>query len=348
MMLKAIQQQQQQQNRCLKCITASYYYLTPQQSSSSPPPSWTTTTTSISNYHTTTRHFAGHNKWSKIKHKKGAKDLNKNKLFSKATKAIRVASRKCNGDFENLHLQSAIQAAKALQVPKDRIQDAITNTKTRGGEEEQDPVLQRYDGNIVTPSGKVSIIALALTANKNRTAANVRSFLRKANGDLLSTGANDWFFDHLGIVLVKKHKNEDNRGNSNDSIYDYNEEIVDNDKDGDNSIMEPLSEEMQDALMECALDGRATDVDFGSSSDTDQHVMLKCEPTDLHPLVMAMKRGGYVLSQFETAYLVKDEEDGGQHVLLDDEESVDLLETFMEKMDEDDDVDQIYHNATFR
>ena len=63
--------------------------------------------------------FAGHSKWSKIKRSKGAKDVNRAKIFSKATRAIRVASRGCGGDIAKLHLQSAVQVAKALQVPKD-------------------------------------------------------------------------------------------------------------------------------------------------------------------------------------------------------------------------------------
>lgn len=268
--------------------------------------------------------WAGHNKWSKIKHKKGAKDLNRNKLVSKATKAIRVASKACGGDTKNLHLQSAIQAAKAIQVPKDRIEDAIQNIKANSSEAEV--VSQRYDGHVSTSSGKVAVIVLALTDNKNRTAANLRMHFRKSDGDLLNTGANDWFFDHLGVALVKKQYGDDQEGAENDS-----------------SAVEPLSEEMKDKMMECALEGGAVDVDFGD--DTDEHVLLKCEPVDLHPLVKAMQSGGYSLSEFESAYLTKDENDGGATIEL-GQDSTEHFETFLQKMDDDEDVNKIYHNAS--
>lgn len=267
--------------------------------------------------------WAGHNKWSKIKHKKGAKDLNRNKLISKATKAIRVASRACGGDLTNLHLQSAVQAAKSIQVPKDRIEDAIQNVKSSSSEAEVVP--QRYDGHVSTASGKVAVIVLALTGNKNRTAANLRTHFRKSDGDLLNTGANEWFFDHLGVAFFQKH----NVGQKDDENNSFGEE--------------PLLEEMQDQMMECALEGGAVDVDFGD--DMDEHVLLKCDPADLHPLIKTMQSGGYTLGQFESAYLPKDTSDGGTIIQL-NQDSTEHFETFLQKMDDDEDVSKIYHNAT--
>jgi YebC/PmpR family DNA-binding regulatory protein len=274
--------------------------------------------------------WAGHNKWSKIRHKKGAKDMNRAKLFAKATKAIRVASRNCGGDLENLNLQSAVQAAKSLQVPKDRIEDAIQNAKSSSSETEL--VTQRYDGHIVTPSGKVAVIALALTDNKNRTAANLRAMLRKSNGDMLNTGANDWLFDHVGVALVQKQKTEFEGGKDASAAPKQASDV------------DRLSEEEEDELMECALEGGAIDVDFGAESD--DHVLLKSEPADLHPLVMAMKSGGYMLSEFESTYLVKDDGAGGSTTIQLDEESTDHFETFTQKIEDDEDVSNIYHNAS--
>ncbi len=282
--------------------------------------------------------WAGHNKWSKIKHKKGAKDLNKTKLFSKATKAIRVASSACGGDVDNLHLQSAIQAARALQVPKDRIEDAIKNVKSASSSASSgtaEVISQRYDGQVVTASGKVAVIAIALTDNKNRTAANLRNIFKKANGDLLNTGSNSFFFDHLGVLLVKKYKREEH---SNEQ-----EEDEENTSHGNGNLSsEVVSEELQEQLMDCALENGAIDIDFGS--DTDEHILLKCEPTDLFPLATAIKNHGYSLGEFESAYLVKDESDGGTTIQL-DMESTDHFEDFLQKMDNDDDISVVYHNA---
>ena len=274
--------------------------------------------------------MAGHNKWSKIKHKKGAKDLNRAKLFSKATKAIRVASRACGGDMANLHLQSTVQAARALQVPKDRIEDAIQNAKKSN---EAELLMQRYDGQIVTPSGKVSVIVMALTDNKNRTAANLRSNLRKSNGDMMNSGAHDFFFDHVGIALVKKQK----------GLPDESESQVGQDLDG-KADFQGITEEEEDALLECALDGGAFDVDFGS--ETDEHALLKCEPTGLYPLVKNMKDNGYALSEFQSTYLVKDDGAGGSTAIELDQESTEQFEKFMSKMDDDEDVNDVYHNAS--
>ena len=281
--------------------------------------------TFLNTFNSQTIRWAGHNKWSKIKHKKGAKDVNRAKIFSKATKSIRAAAKACGGDLDNLHLQSAIQAAKSIQVPKDRIENAIQNAKSSSSTE---LVSQRYDGHIITPSsGKVSVIIQTLTDNKNRTAANIRSNIRKSNGDILNTGANDWLFDHVGIALV--HKSKENDGKEGSCTLAFG----------------GISEEEEEALMECALDGGAIDVDFGAS--TDEHTLLKSDPTDLHPLVISMKNGGYTLSEFESTYLVKDDGAGGSATIQLDEQSTEHFENFIQKMDTDEDVSKVYHNASF-
>ncbi len=255
------------------------------------------------------RGFAGHNKWSKIKHKKGAKDVNRAKIFSKATRAIRAASKACNGDLSNLHLQSAIQSAKAIQVPKDRIEDAI-NRASKGSE--SDLATMRYDGHLNTPSGKVSLILTALTDNKNRTAANLRASMRKSHGELLNTGVHDWLFDHLGIVLVRKELD-----NSDDS--------------------EMFSDEYEETLLEHALEGGASDVDFGNT--TDEHITIKCAPTDLHSVVIEMRDAGYDVSLFKSGY-------EPTSLIELNEESSDILTNFLEKMDDDEDINDVYFNAS--
>ncbi len=277
------------------------------------------------------RWMAGHNKWSKIKHKKGAKDVNRAKLFSKATKAIRVASRACGGDMSNLHLQSTIQAAKALQVPKDRIEDAIHNAKKSN---EAEMLMQRYDGQIALPSGKISVIVMALTDNKNRTAANIRTNMRKSNGDMMNTGAQDFFFDHVGIALVKKKKSEGGAAE-----IDSKEDL-----EQCQSSFHGISEDEEDALMECALDGGAFDIDFGL--DTDEHALLKCEPVGLYSLVKHMKSHGYILTEFQSTYLVKDDGSGENSTISLDQESTEKFEKFLLKMENDEDVNDVYHNAS--
>ena len=268
--------------------------------------------------------FAGHSKWSKIKRSKGAKDVNRAKIFSKATRAIRVASRGCGGDMANLHLQSAVQAAKALQVPKDRIADAINCASKDSGE---DLVKMRYDGYINTSSGRVALILTALTDNKNRTAGNVRSKISKSDGELASSGTNDWLFDHLGVALVHKQKG--------------NTDLEDSDQLPQSKSYE-MSEEEEDNLLECALENGAVDVDFGEMED--EHAMVTCEPTDLHAVVMGLRKNNYNMSEFESRYLLKNDT---SFVKL-DEESTEKFQKFLDKMDDDDDVDHIFHNGFLR
>lgn len=93
--------------------------------------------------HQQQRCMAGHNKWSKIKRKKGVKDQARSTGFSKASRAITAAARTCDGDMSNLQLQSAIAHAKSIQLPKARIQDAIEKHQNSKGQAEL--LNMRYD-----------------------------------------------------------------------------------------------------------------------------------------------------------------------------------------------------------
>ena len=152
------------------------------------------------------RFMAGHNKWSKIKRKKGVKDQARATGFSKASRAITAASRSCAGDVSNLQLQSAIAHAKSIQLPKIRIQDAIDKhlDKSKG-----DLVNMRYDAMMNFGGQNVACLLTALTDNKNRTASHVRSTITKAGGELLPTSSLNYLFDHVGVVIVENVKDED-------------------------------------------------------------------------------------------------------------------------------------------
>lgn len=284
------------------------------------------------------RQMAGHNKWSKIKHKKGKNDAARAKDHTKAARAIETASRLCQGDLGDMHLQSCISAARAVQLPKERMEKAIErganpHMKSEGAEY----AVRRYDGMIPTgSSGKVAVIIETFTENKNRTAANVRHLVThyKTGGELLPTGANDWLFEQLGVIWVSKHmKSEDG--------------------DSDQSIKGPEVDD--DALLECALEGGATDVDFGidgevdvsddseNDDSTDNYAMIKCETNDMLQLVQTLTAAGYMTTQFEKEYLVKDE---GNKIML-DSESGEKLEKFLSSMDDDLDVTNVFHNASF-
>jgi YebC/PmpR family DNA-binding regulatory protein len=143
--------------------------------------------------------MSGHSKWSSIKHKKGAADAKRGKLFSKLSRAIIVAAREGGPDpAANLALQNAIEKARAVSMPKDNIERAIA----RGSGADADATAFEtviYEG--YGPSG-VAVMAEALTDNRNRTASEVRHIFSKHDGNLGATGAVAWLFERRGIVLV--------------------------------------------------------------------------------------------------------------------------------------------------
>src|SRR2546423_10982106 len=143
--------------------------------------------------------MSGHSKWSSIKHKKGAADAKRGKLFTKLTRAIIVAAKEGGPDpGSNLSLQNAIEKARSYSMPKDNIERAIAKGSGSGadGDAYETVVYEGYG-----PEG-VAVIVEALTDNKNRTAADVRHMFAKNGGNLGATGAVAWQFERRGVVVV--------------------------------------------------------------------------------------------------------------------------------------------------
>src|SRR6185503_18289936 len=143
--------------------------------------------------------LSGHSKWSSIKHKKGAADAKRGKLFSKLSRAIIVAAKEGGGDpANNLSLQNAIEKAKSYSMPRDNIDRAIA--KGSGADADADSFETIvYEG--YGPEG-VAVIVEALTDNRNRTAADVRHMFSKHGGNLGTDGSVSWQFERRGIVIV--------------------------------------------------------------------------------------------------------------------------------------------------
>jgi YebC/PmpR family DNA-binding regulatory protein len=142
---------------------------------------------------------SGHSKWSTIKHKKGAADAKRGKLFSKLSRAIMVAAKEGGSDpGSNLALQNAIEKARSYSMPKDNIERAIAKGAGEGtdGSIFETVVYEGYG-----PEG-VAVLVEALTDNRNRTASDVRHLFTKFGGNLGATGAVAWQFERRGVVLV--------------------------------------------------------------------------------------------------------------------------------------------------
>jgi YebC/PmpR family DNA-binding regulatory protein len=143
--------------------------------------------------------MSGHSKWSSIKHKKGAADAKRGKLFSKLTRAIIVAAKEGGPDpAGNLALQNAIEKARSNSMPKDNIDRAIAKgAGTDGGADQYETVV--YEG--YGPAG-IAVIVESLTDNRNRTAGEVRHIFDKNDGNLGTSGSVTWLFERRGLVLV--------------------------------------------------------------------------------------------------------------------------------------------------
>ncbi|MFA7577109.1 MAG: YebC/PmpR family DNA-binding transcriptional regulator [Candidatus Muiribacteriota bacterium] len=151
--------------------------------------------------------MSGHNKWSTIKHKKGAKDAKRGKIFSKLAKVIAVAVREGGEDeMYNAKLRIAIEKAKAASMPNDNIKRAIQ--KGAGVSEGEDYMEIFYEG--YGPDG-VAMIVECLTDNKNRTAANIRHLFSKHGGNLGENGCVGWMFDKKGYFTIEKSKTTEDK-----------------------------------------------------------------------------------------------------------------------------------------
>ncbi len=144
--------------------------------------------------------MSGHSKWSSIKHKKGAADAKRGKLFSKLSRAIIVAAREGGPDPDaNATLAAAVQKARDNSMPTDYIERAISRGAGAGSDGDAAYETVAYEG--YGPSG-VAVFVEALTDNRNRTASEVRHVFTKNDGNLGTSGAVAWLFERKGVVMV--------------------------------------------------------------------------------------------------------------------------------------------------
>jgi YebC/PmpR family DNA-binding regulatory protein len=144
--------------------------------------------------------MSGHNKWSTIKHKKGAADAKRGKIFTKIIKEISVAAKLGGGDpAANPRLRTAVDKAKGENMPKDNIERAIK--KGAGGMEGVNYEEITYEG--YGPGG-VAVLVEVMTDNRNRTVSDVRSIFTKCNGNMGETGCVSWIFDKKGLIIFPK------------------------------------------------------------------------------------------------------------------------------------------------
>ena len=149
--------------------------------------------------------MSGHSKWATIKHKKGAADAKRGKLFAKLIRQVEVAARNGGGDPDmNPTLRTMFQKARDASVPMDTIERAIK----RGTGELEGVTYEEVTYEGYAPHG-VAIYIEALTDNRNRTGPEVRSIFSKQGGSIAEPGAVAWQFERKGLIMVPGSVDED-------------------------------------------------------------------------------------------------------------------------------------------
>lgn len=147
--------------------------------------------------------MAGHSKWANIKHRKGAQDKKRAKIFTRIIKEITVASREGGPDVDtNPALRLAVQNAKGANMPKDTIERAIKKGSGEDGSKMEEITFEGY-----APHG-IAVFVECLSDNTNRTVANVRSVFNKNGGELGTNGSLSFIFDRKGVFTIDNEKLE--------------------------------------------------------------------------------------------------------------------------------------------
>jgi YebC/PmpR family DNA-binding regulatory protein len=151
--------------------------------------------------------MSGHSKWHTIKHKKGAADAKRGKIFTRIIKELTVAARNGGGDAAtNPRLRTIIAEAKANNMPRENIERAIR----RGTGEEPGVSYEEITYEGYGPGGAALLIQ-SLTDNKNRTVGEIRHLLSKWNGNLAAENSVAWMFSRKGQVVVEKSKADEDK-----------------------------------------------------------------------------------------------------------------------------------------
>jgi YebC/PmpR family DNA-binding regulatory protein len=176
--------------------------------------------------------MAGHSKFANIKHRKGAQDAKRAKLFTKLTKEIMVAASTGQPDMDfNPRLRSAVVTARKAGVPKEKIETAI---KKGAGEIEGENYEElRYEG--YGPGG-IAFIIDALTDNKNRSAADIRACFSKSGGNMGETGSVSFMFDQVGLIVYNAEVADA------DTLFEHAAEAGADDVDSDENVHEIICE----------------------------------------------------------------------------------------------------------
>jgi YebC/PmpR family DNA-binding regulatory protein len=151
--------------------------------------------------------MSGHNRWSKIKHKKEASDAKKSKLWTKVIKELTVSARLGGGDIDgNPRLRAAVDKARVVNMPNDTIDRAIK----KGTGDLEGVSYEEVTYEVFGPGGSAILVDI-MTDNRNRTASEVRNLITRHNGNLGASGSVHWMFKKQGLVVYEKATVDENK-----------------------------------------------------------------------------------------------------------------------------------------
>ncbi len=200
--------------------------------------------------------MSGHSKWHTIKHKKGATDAKRGKIFTKMIKEITVAARTgASGDVDsNARLRKAVTDAKAVNMPNDTIDRAIKRGMGELDGVNYDEIT--YEGYGV---GGVAVLIETMTDNRNRTVAEIRHIFSKNGGNMGESGSVAWMFDKKGYIVVDK------AAKSEDELFEIAIEAGADDMQGEGDVFEIFTtpetfEAVTDALKSAGIEPQAAEI----------------------------------------------------------------------------------------
>ncbi len=239
--------------------------------------------------------MSGHSKFANIKHKKAKNDAQKGKIFTKIGREIAVAVKEGGADPSlNRRLSDVIAKAKSNNMPNDTIQRSIKKAAGEGDNVHYEYIT--YEG--YGPSG-VAVIVETLTDNKNRSAANVRSYFTKGNGNMGTTGCVSFMFDKKGQIVIEK-------------------EATDMD---------------EDELMMLAIEAGADDFEAEEEGYT-----ITTSPDAFSEVHAALEAAGIEMAEAEVTMIPQ------TWTTLTSEADIKAMNKMLDLLEEDDDVQNIYHS----
>ncbi|SMF71191.1 YebC/PmpR family DNA-binding transcriptional regulator [Pseudobacteriovorax antillogorgiicola] len=240
--------------------------------------------------------MAGHSKWANIKHRKGAQDAKRGKLFTKIAKEITVAAKLGGDDPDgNPRLRAAMTKARGVSMPKDNIDRAIK--RGVGGQDTADYTEKTYEG--YGPAG-VAVMVECLTDNINRTVSEVRHAFSRSGGNLGTDGSVNWMFHRKGTIVYAK-----------DKIESF------------------------EAFFEAALEAGAADV-----KEEGDVYEIECEPDAFSDLKDALDQLNIEADHADVGLVPEN------YTELDEEKAAKLTK-LIDTLEDNDDVQNVYHNGQF-